>query len=163
MGTSNTSVNITGDQGQIINSNGIAIETSGASVNIDDKNATIQGKTYGIKTFSGNITVKKGIVKATGTAAPGILTRSGSVTLGVNDGTVSTTIPAITGNGNAAIVKEDPKTGTMAVYDGRLKGSAPVISASAAGPANYEQNGGTIIKPTGYSLNIALSLAILKK
>ena len=163
MGTSNTSVNITGDQGQIINSNGIAIETSGASVNIDDENATIQGKTYGIKTFSGNITVKKGIVKATGTAAPGILTRSGSVTLGVNDGTVSTTIPAITGNGNAAIVKEDPKTGTMAVYDGVLTGAKLVISASAAGAANYESNGGTILKPTGYKLDIKVSPATLTK
>ena len=163
MGKSGVSVNITGGEGEITNSSGIAIETSAASVNIDDEQATIQGTTQGIKTISGNITVKKGIVKATGTAAPGILTTTGSITLGVNDGTVSTTTPAITGNGNAAIVKNDPKTGTMAMYDGRLKGTAPVVSASAAGAANYEYNGGTIIKPEGYSLNITLGFAILKK
>ena len=163
MGKSGVSVNITGGEGEITNSSGIAIETSAASVNIDDEQATIQGTTQGIKTISGNITVKKGIVKATGTAAPGIVTTTGSITLGVNDGTVSTTTPAITGNGNAAIVKNDPKTGTMAMYDGRLKGTAPVVSASAAGASNYEYNGGTIIKPEGYSLNITLGFAILKK
>ncbi len=159
-------VNIIGGMIRANGTSGVGINVTTGTIVLGTDTSTsttvpnVTGTSVALKTAGGNVIVKSGKVIATGTAAPAIQATTGNITIGVDDGTVSKTSPAITGNGAAAIVKTNTTTGKISVYDGVLTGSTIAIGISANATTAYT---GTITVPSGYKLDITKSPATLTK
>ena len=135
----NASSKITINGGTITSSASYAVTTAnaqGGEIEINGGTIRTTGNAQTINNHTGNTVIKGGTIECTNNNASGVYSKTGTITIGINDGGMpSQTIPSIKGG----LYGVNIESGTFNFYDGKITGASgkSVIKEPTNVPSGY--------------------------